>query len=324
MEGSPSGSPPFFCSKISMAEQSVFCYNGRMLRIEIEIPHPIETLFLLLAMGGVILWMTWDVPQGAQVQASAAFVSSMQAEGEGGADRQARVLSVRNAEDEARRIRAEQAVLARREEILRYELKMLEAQAVRSGDSAVQAAKEKLLSLLADERSAEERFRETLREMWEAEGLTATVAVGSPGDVRVLWPVEPDAGISAGFLDAGYEQRFGIPHNAIDIPVPQGSAIRSAADGVVDTIVDNGLGYSYIIVKHDGFATLYGHASNFFVAEGDEVRQGDVLAASGGMPGTPGAGVLTTGPHLHFEVIREGKRIDPLAVLPSRPVVPRT
>lgn len=292
-----------------------------MLRIEIEIPRPIETLFLLLAVGGAVLWFTWDIPQQ-PVQASVAGSPLSQSEaGGGGPDRQARVLSLKSAEDEARRIRLEQAVLARREEILRYELKILEAQAVRSGDSAVEVAKEKLLSLLADERSAEERFRETLREMWEAEGLTATVAVGSAGDVRVLWPVEPDEGISASFLDASYEQRFGIPHNAIDIPVPQGSAIRSAADGVVDSIVDNGLGYSYIIVKHDGFATLYGHASNFFVAEGDTVRQGDVLAASGGMPGTPGAGTLTTGPHLHFEVIREGKRIDPLTVLPVRPTV---
>ncbi|OIO53137.1 hypothetical protein AUJ46_05755 [Candidatus Peregrinibacteria bacterium CG1_02_54_53] len=302
-----------------------------MLRVQIDIPHPVETLFLLLATGGVWLWMSWDTPRSDQARASMVPVyqnaepadgPARQRLGDGGADREARVLSVRSAEDEARRIRIEQAVLARREEILRYELKVIEDAAARSGDSvSVRAAREKLLALLADERTAEERLLQTLREMWEAEGLTATVAVGSPGDVHVLWPVEPDEGLSATFLDAGYEQRFGIPHNAIDIPVPQGSAIRSAADGVVDKIVDNGLGYSYIIVKHDGFATLYGHASVFFVAEGDTVRQGDVLAASGGMPGTPGAGTLTTGPHLHFEVIVEGERIDPLTVLPARTTV---
>ncbi len=267
-----------------------------------------------------MLWMSWDdAPRGNQVRASAVSVYQ-NAEPAGGADRQARVMAVRSAEDEARRIRIEQAVLARREEILRYELKVLEDAAVRLGDStSVRDARAKLLALLADEREAEERFLQTLREMWEAEGLTATVAVGSPGAVHVLWPVEPDEGLSALFHDAAYEQRFGIPHNAIDIPVVQGSAIRSAADGVVDKIVDNGFGYSYIIVKHDGFATLYGHASAFFVAECDAVRQGDVLAASGGMPGTPGAGTLTTGPHLHFEVIVEGERIDPLTVLPQRP-----
>lgn len=306
-----------------MVERSDFCYNAQMLRVEIDIPHPVETLFLLLATGGVVLWMTWDPVQGRKTQASvvpAHAASVAEAEAGGGPDRQARILALRSAEDDARRIRTEQAVLARSEEILRYELKILEDQASRSGDgAAVRVAKEKLLSLLADERAAEERFRETLQEMWEAEGLTATVAVGSPGVVRVLWPVEPDEGLSATFMDPFYEQRFGIPHKAIDIPVPQGSAIRSAADGVVDKVVDNGLGYSYIIVKHEGFATLYGHASSFYVAEGDQVRQGDVLAASGGMPGTPGAGTLTTGPHLHFEVIQQGERIDPLTVLPSRP-----
>jgi murein DD-endopeptidase MepM/ murein hydrolase activator NlpD len=312
----------------------IFCYNDPMLRVEIDIPHPVETLFLLFATGGVLLWMTWDVPQSRKTQASiapahAASTTDTEIGGdgglahrspdEGGPDRQARMLALRSAEDDARRIRTEQAVLERSEEILRYELKILEDEAVRSGDdAAVRRAKEKLLSLLADERAAEEQFRQTLREMWEAEGLSATAVVGSPGIVHVLWPVEPDEGLSATFHDPAYEQRFGIPHNAIDIPVPQGSAIRSAADGVVDTIVDNGLGYSYIIVKHEGFATLYGHASNFFVAEGDRVRQGDVLAASGGMPGTPGAGTLTTGPHLHFEVIVGGERVDPLTVLPAR------
>jgi len=294
-----------------------------MLRVEIDIPHPVETLFLLLATGGVVLWMTWDVPQGRSTQASVTSVPSVSAaDAGGGPDRQARVLALKSAEDDARRIRTEQAVLARREEILRYELKVLESQAGRVSDSeAVRSAKESLLSLLADERSAEERFKETLQEMWEADGLSATVAVGSPGVVRALWPVEPDEGLSATFLDAAYEQRFGVSHHAIDIPVPQGSAIRSAADGVVDKIVDNGLGYSYIIVKHDGFATLYGHASAFFVAEGEVVRQGDVLAASGGMPGTSGAGVLTTGPHLHFEVIVNGERVDPLTVLPARTTI---
>ena len=301
-----------------MAEVSDFWYNTLMLRVEINIPHPLETLCLLLAAGGVMLWMAWDVPQSASMDAR----SPAEGRGGGGADREARVLAFKSAEDDARRIRLEQAVLARREEILRYQLQVLETEASRVGnDDAVRAAKTELLSLLGDTRAAEQKFLETLREMWEAEGLSAAAAMGSPGVVRMLWPVEPERGLSAGFLDAAYEQRFGIPHHAIDIPVSQGSAVRSAADGVVEKVVDNGLGYSFILVKHDGFATLYGHVSGFFVAEGDEVRQGDVLGASGGMPGTPGAGAISTGPHLHFEVIAQGERIDPLTVLPARTTV---
>jgi len=289
-----------------------------MLRVEIEIPRPIETLSILLIVGGVALWVGWshgDVSSSARAE----VVSAQQdASGEGGIDRAGRVLALRSAEDDARRIRIQQAVLARQEEILRYQLKLLELQTEQGDGSAVQTAREELLRLLGDKRAAEQRFLITLKEMWEAEGLSAAAAIGTPGDLTVLWPVEPDLGLSATFLDAGYQRRFGIPHHAIDIPVEQGSAVRSVADGVVEKLMDNGLGYSYILIKHDNFATLYGHTSEYFVQEGDVVRQGDVIARSGGMPGTQGAGALTTGPHLHFEVIVEGERVDPLTILPVR------
>jgi len=50
--------------------------------------------------------------------------------------------------------------------------------------------------------------------------------------------------------------------------------------------------------------------------QGQEVKEGDVIARSGGEPDTPGAGTLTTGSHLHFEVISGGRRIDPMPYLP--------
>lgn len=308
-----------------MVEGGFFCYNVLMLRVEISIPRPIETLCLLSVAAGVALWMSWgDMPTGARARATVLPQTSSEAalpSGEGGADPAARAFAVKDAERTAQQVRSEQAVLSRREEILRYELTRLSAEAVRTGmpPAELQSAEAELNRLLADERVAEERFRETLNEMWEAEGISAQLALGTPESVRVQWPVEPDEGLSATFLDPAYEERFGISHHAVDIPVGQGSAIRAAADGVIEKIVDSGLGYSYLILKHDGFATLYGHVSAFFVAEGDRVRQGDVVAQSGGRPGTPGAGALTTGPHVHFEVIVEGERIDPLRVLPDRP-----
>lgn len=273
-----------------------------MLRIEIDIPRPLEALSLLAVTAGVILWMSWGSDRTVRA-------------GEGGMDRGERLQVLKRAEDDARRIRAEQAVLTRREEILRYQLNMVEAQ---GGGETVERARQELLRLLSDQRAAEERFRATLREMWEAEGFSAAAAIGFPGAVAVQWPIEPDDGLSAVFDDAAYEQRFGLSHRAIDIPAPQGSAVRAAADGAVSKVVENGLGYSYIIVQHEGFATLYGHVSEALVREGDTVRQGDALARSGGMPGTPGAGALTTGPHLHFEVIVDGERVDPVAYLPAR------
>jgi len=131
------------------------------------------------------------------------------------------------------------------------------------------------------------------------------------------WPVDPDRGISAVFRDPGYVGVFGVQHNAVDIPEYQGSPIRAAADGVVYTARDNGYGYSYIILAHaDGFTTAYGHVSSILVDEGQTVPKGSIIALSGGMPGTLGAGYMTTGPHLHFEMRLSGSFVDPLNYLP--------
>lgn len=131
------------------------------------------------------------------------------------------------------------------------------------------------------------------------------------------WPVSPERGINAYFHDPGYASHFGVRHNAIDIAAYQGSKVRSASDGVIYTAKDNGFGYSYIVVAHaDGFTTTYGHISNILVGVGDNVTAGSVIGLSGGMPGTKGAGYMTTGPHLHFEVMRYGKYVDPLLYMP--------
>lgn len=134
---------------------------------------------------------------------------------------------------------------------------------------------------------------------------------------KFVWPVEPTRGLTAYFHDAGYKNTFGMQHNAIDIPTLQGSLVRSAADGVVYKTKDNGYGYSYIIVAHTGgYMSVYGHVSGILVSEGDTVKQGAILGLSGGMPGTKGAGYMTTGPHLHFELLANGDYVDPLDYLP--------
>ncbi|MDD5751340.1 MAG: M23 family metallopeptidase [Candidatus Peribacteraceae bacterium] len=303
-----------------------------MLRVEIDIPRPRETALLLLGVSGLVAWFAWGSSGTAgAVRAEVTPTESVEsmAQGQrGGPDQTARIFALRDAEDQARRIRAEQAVLERREEILRYELHVLSAESASyTGRTSARMeqelaeAEQHLKNLLQDSSAAEERLHATLKQMWEAEGMYPHLASGVVGAIQAMWPVEPELGISATFLDAAYEKRFGLPHHAIDIPVAQGSDIRAAADGTVDRVIDNGLGYSYVIVTHEGFATLYGHVSAFYVEEGQAVRRGEVIAASGGMPGTRGAGALTTGPHLHFELIKDGKPVDPLTALPARPGV---
>ncbi len=135
--------------------------------------------------------------------------------------------------------------------------------------------------------------------------------------VEFDWPVSPKRGISAYFRDPSYSSVFGVRHNAIDIRVPQETLIKAPADGVVYKAKDNGYGYSYLILAHEGgYMTVYGHIPTFLVEPGEKVYRGQSIALSGGTPGTKGAGLMTTGAHLHFEVMKGGSYVDPILYLP--------
>lgn len=238
---------------------------------------------------------------------------------------------VQEAEREIRSARVEQEVLKRKGEILRYQLRLLEEEQNRWEFSDVPERREQwrrtrgeLMVLLQDERAAEFRIREALRELWESQDEAVGwseryVDVQREAIIDLAWPVDTMREISAAFHDATYEERFGIAHEGMDIPVLQGTEVRAAADGIVRNVSDRGQGFNSLTLVHeDGLVTLYGHVRSFLVTEGQHVKQGDPIARSGGEPGTPGAGLLSTGQHLHFEVIINGKHVDPLRYLPQK------
>lgn len=151
------------------------------------------------------------------------------------------------------------------------------------------------------------------------ESLTDTPEIPVPGDNQTgsffAWPVPPNA-VTAYFHDPTYPAKWGT-HQALDIRAPQYTEIRAPAHGYVVEAKDNGFGYSYIILAHKkNLVTVYGHVSEIRVKTGMLVSKGDVIGLTGGTPGTKGAGLQTTGPHLHFETHFKGEPVEPLDYLP--------
>jgi hypothetical protein len=113
-------------------------------------------------------------------------------------------------------------------------------------------------------------------------------------------------------------------HRGIDFGTPVGTALTAIAPGVISVVGNDPDGYgSWIEVKHeDGTASRYGHLSQINVSKGQEVKPGQVVARSGGKPGTTGAG-SSTGPHVHFEILNQkGVKIDPAPYLSGSPAGP--
>jgi murein DD-endopeptidase MepM/ murein hydrolase activator NlpD len=271
-------------------------------------------MYLNLKTDKPILLALWGMSCAAAVCAWAMTVDASAVGGSGSSSAGSHAI-----EERLRDLRSEQLVRSRREEILRAQLSAIDDAEELTDD--LRATRDELLELLLDRRRAEDEIAASLRELWDAQGYAQRASRASHGRERVsfAWPVEPALGISAHFDDPGYRARFGFPHKAIDIPVNQGSTVYSVADGVVEKISDQGMGFNSIVIRHDGgYATLYGHVTEFLVEEGEEVAKGDAIAKSGGMPGTKGAGRMTTGPHLHLEMFKDGDAIDPLPLLPAR------
>lgn len=98
-------------------------------------------------------------------------------------------------------------------------------------------------------------------------------------------------------------------HQGIDFKAPMGTPVYATADGVIEKakLGTEGKGYGkHVVIKHDDdFQSLYAQLSEIKVKPGQSVKQGDLI----GLVGSSG---MSTAPHLHYEVIKNGKKVDPV------------
>lgn len=101
-------------------------------------------------------------------------------------------------------------------------------------------------------------------------------------------------------------------HDGLDIAVAEGSEVVAVKSGVVtETRTSATLGRLLKFRTADGYEVMYAHLSETLVKKGEEIRQGQAVARSGNTG-------LSTGPHLHYSVWKEGVLLDPLPFVTLR------
>jgi murein DD-endopeptidase MepM/ murein hydrolase activator NlpD len=141
-----------------------------------------------------------------------------------------------------------------------------------------------------------------------------TKALNKEQMLACLPAIQPVANTNLERTSSGFGYRmhplYKIPqfHSGQDFAAPIGTEIYATADGTVEKVEVASWGYGKnIIIDHGfGFKTLYGHMNGFNVNLGQKVKRGQVI----GFVGSTG---LSTGPHVHYEVIKNGTKVNPVA-----------
>ena len=156
---------------------------------------------------------------------------------------------------------------------------------------------------LRAQEAAEAAAREEIRRL--TQGSTGSYTGG-----RFAWPS------TSTYITSPYGTRIHPvtgklkTHSGLDIGAGMGTSIFAAADGTVLISGWNSGGYgNYVVIDHGGgLTTLYAHCSSLLVSAGQRVSRGQVIAKVGSTG-------ISTGPHLHFEVLKNGAHTDPYAYL---------
>jgi murein DD-endopeptidase MepM/ murein hydrolase activator NlpD len=155
--------------------------------------------------------------------------------------------------------------------------------------------------------------------------LTAVIGIGLGGGTALAGGAVAGSESGAGFVapvrDAWISQGFGCTrflfepvdrscpgghwHSGIDLAAALGTPVMATLPGIATVVLDaTGYGLHVIIDHGDGLSSLYGHLDTVLVVTGNAVAAGEVI-------GTVGSSGNATGPHLHFEIRRDGIPEDP-------------
>jgi murein DD-endopeptidase MepM/ murein hydrolase activator NlpD len=202
----------------------------------------------------------------------------------------------------------------------KYDKLVAEVQTSIDGESAsLQVVAQQKQSAQGQVSQTNQTTADLTRQLDEAEAqyesLAAQAAGGSGlaafnGTTLTMWPLR-------GPITSGFGARWGGFHNGIDIAAPKYTPIRAAAAGKVVTVGRPYLAYGdtavVVIIAHGfNFSTLYGHLDDLhwpIVTVGQTVSAGQII----GYVGMTG---WTTGPHLHFMTIVNGRAVNPIGYLP--------
>jgi murein DD-endopeptidase MepM/ murein hydrolase activator NlpD len=168
-----------------------------------------------------------------------------------------------------------------------------------------------LAETLAEVEAQYERVREMLgadapatEEALVLPPLRSGVSAPAAGDgaATMAWPLPVK-----GFITRSQERtdRQG-EHPGLDIAVPAETQIRAAAAGTVIEAAEDETYGNFVRIDHgSGIETVYGHASRVLVRKGDQIARGQLIALAGSTG-------RSSAPHLHFEVRKDGRAVDPL------------
>ncbi len=161
------------------------------------------------------------------------------------------------------------------------------------------------------------------RRLWT--GAVALLALAAPGGRAwgqaattppLLPPVSP-ACVSSPFGPRVMANRplAGTFHGGIDLPAPEGAAVRAIAPGRIIRIQRHGVGGLEMLVQHDGFIGVYSHLGRVTPV----IAEGRTMLRAGEPIGTVGRSGLTYGMHLYFGILLDGHPVDPAPFLAVGP-----